>query len=181
MEQQKKFSRRKIITIVLIVCVLLVLICAFAVYAVYSYFHPKTDNVFDQLYYEVRTVKWGGDSVLVSGTESAYADYDFGLFENIQIPDLHMSLFIREDTLYVLFHYSGYYAEHGEWVDKSSFLYKYKLKEKKLYGEDSLDYLLENFLNDYFAWYSAAGEENPYTPTNLGTYDFEQQETVYYD
>ncbi len=178
MEQQKKFSRRKITTIVLIVCVLLVLICAFAVYVVYSYFHPKTDNVFDQLYYEVRNVKWGGDSVLVSGTKSAYTDYDFGFFQNIQIPDLDMCLSIREDTLDILFFNTG---ENGEWNTSYCIHYAYKLKEKKLYGEDSLDYLLENFLNDYFQWQSDAEIENPYTPINLGTYDFEQKETVYYD
>ena len=36
----------------------------------------KTDNVFEQLYYEVRSVKRGNDSILLTGTDTAYADYD---------------------------------------------------------------------------------------------------------
>lgn len=174
MEQQKKRSRQ-IKPIDIVSVIMLLVIATILAVLIYSYFHPKTQNVFDRLYYEVRAVKHGRDSVLISGTKSAYADYDFGTFDHIAIPVLNTSLYIEGDTLYILF------SNHEPDADWRYVLYKYHLKEKRLYGERSLEFLIDNFLNDYFTWCSNAGESNPYSQEDLGEYEFELQENVYYD
>ena len=138
----------------------------------------KTENVFDQLYYEVKSVKYGKDSVLLSGTKTAYAEYDFGFFENIQIPDLDMSLDFDDKSLYILFFNS---SETEKWDTSFCILYRYDIDDKKLYGERSLEYLNDNFLSYYFEWCNAANEENVYSLENLGNYTFKLQEQVTYN
>lgn len=170
MEQQKACSKFRKAIIILFALLAFVLTAAL----IYTFIKHKTYNVFDQLYYEVKTVKCGGTSVLVSGTESAYADYDLGEFVNVQIPDLSMCLSIDKNALYLLFFNSSNYVS-------DFILYKYELKEKQLYGERSLDYLIKGFLNDYFKWWSNSGKVNPYSQNNLGEYSFEFQTNVYYD
>ena len=103
MNKKRKIIIISVASFVLVFCLLL----GFAAYRVYNFKYPKIQNVFEQLYYEVRAVKYGGDSVLVTGTEEAYADYDFGDFENIQIPELDLCLKIsrypESETLYIMF------------------------------------------------------------------------------
>lgn len=165
MEQQKKISRR-IKPIVLVSVITLLVIVTVLALLIYFWFHPKTRNVFDQLYYEVRAVEWRRDSVLISGTESAYAHYDLGTFHYIDIPELDMCIGIAGDTLWI-------HLDEGEYIQ-----YEYHLKEKKLYGERPLDYLTDHFLNDYFSWWDNAGKSNPYSTEGLGEYEFEVQENV---
>ena len=138
----------------------------------------KTENVFDQLYYEVKSVKKGNDSILLTGTETAFADYDLGSFENIQIPDLDMCLDFDDKSLYILFFNT---SETGEWNTSFCILYRYDIDDKKLYGERSLDYLNDNFLSHFFEWCNASGKTNMYSLQNLGNYTFIFQEQVNYN
>lgn len=138
----------------------------------------ESENVFDQLYDEVKSVKKGNESVLLTGTQTAYADYDFGFFENIQIPDLDMCLDFDDQSLYILFFN---HSETEEWNSSFYVLYRYDVRDKTLYGERELDYLNENFLSHYFAWWGAAKEPNAYSLKNLGTYTFLLQEQVNYN
>ena len=138
----------------------------------------KTENVFDQLYYEVRSVKKGKDSILLTGTETAFADYGFGLFENIQIPDLDMCLDFDDKSLYILFFN---HSETENWDTSFCVLYRYDIDDKKLYGEQSLEYLNDNFLSYYFEWCNGSNETNVYSLQNLGNYTFIPQEQVNYN
>ena len=138
----------------------------------------KAENVFDQLYYEVKSVKKGKNSVLLTGTQTAYADYDLGFFENIQIPDLDMCLDFDDKSLYILFFN---HSETEEWNSSFYVLYRYDIDDKKLYGERSIDYLNDNFLSYYFEWCNTAGETNVYSLQNLGKYTFTFQEQVNYN
>jgi hypothetical protein len=138
----------------------------------------KTENVFDQLYYEVKSAKKGKDSVLLTGTQTAYADYDFGFFENIQIPDLDMCLDFDDKSLYILFFNN---SKTEEWNSSFYVLYRYDIDDKKLYGEQSIDYLNHNFLSYYFEWCNTAEKTNVYSLQNLGNYTFSFQEQVNYN
>jgi len=138
----------------------------------------KIENVFDQLYYEVQSVKYGKDSVLLTGTQTAYANYDFGSFENIQIPDLDMCLDFDGKSLYLLFFN---HSETKTWNTSFCVLYRYDIYDKKLYGEKELDYLNDNFLSYYFEWYNASEETHVYSLQDLGNYTFTLQEQVYYN
>ena len=138
----------------------------------------ESENVFDQLYDEVKSVKKGKNSVLLTGTQTAYADYDLGFFENIQIPDLDMCLDFDDKSLYILFFN---HSETEEWNSSFYVLFRYDIDDKKLYGEQSIDYLNDNFLSYYFEWRNTAGETNVYSLQNLGNYTFSFQEQVNYN
>lgn len=152
-------------------CIMIILLTT-----VVCFLNKKTDNVFDQLYHEVKSVKRGKDSILLTGTETAYADYDLGFFVNVQIPDLDMCLDFDKESLYL------YFFNHDgteEWNQSYMVMYRYDTRDKKLYGERSLDYLNEYFLASYFNWYINAGEKNRYSLQDLGTYSFILQDNVH--
>ena len=155
-----------------IVCVCLAAVVLLSVAGVYIYQRP--DNVFDCLEKEVKAVSRGRESVLLSGTESAYADYDLGAFQNIQIPELDMCLFIRGQSLCLLF-------SNGSHSTGDFTLYRYDRRDNILYGENSLEYLKEHFLTDYFEWCAAADQKSEYSLGHLGEYRFVYQENVYYE
>ena len=145
-------------------------------------FKRKINNVFDQLYYEVRAVERGKNSVLLTGPENAEADYDFGHFENISIYDFNLSIsyqnYKNDKKLYFLFSYRNedFYSEEPiHYV-----LYRYDLVDGTLYGEMPLEHLESNFLMHYFEWCNVAGEENQYSLQDLGEFTFILQEYVYY-
>ncbi len=167
------YKKNKRITCFFVVTFPVIVVCMYFVF-----YNQKTDNVFDQLYLEVKTVQKGGDSVLISGTESAYADYDFGQFENIQIPECDMCLDIDDKSLYLLF-FNSKGAE--KWDTSYCILYRYDMRNKKLYGESSIDYLADNFLSDYLQWCNNADNANEYSLNGLGEYSFTYQETVNYN
>lgn len=172
MEQRtNRYEPIKPIDIVSIV--MLAAIAAFFAGYIYSYLFPEKQNVFDEIYYEVRAEKHGLNTVLTTGTKSAYADYDFGSFMGIQIPAQHMYLAIKGHTLYISFFNSD---SDKDW---SSIRYTYNVKEKRLYGERSPDFLVDNFLRSYFSWCANAHQFNPYFQGTLGEYEFVFQENVY--
>ncbi len=112
--------------------------------------------------------------MLLSGTESAYADADLGVFQNIQIPDLDMALFLNGQSLCLLFFNNG--NSTGDYT-----LYRYDPRENVLYGEDTLEYLTDHFLADYFEWCADADKRSKYSLSDLGEYRFVYQKQVYYD
>ena len=138
----------------------------------------KIENVFDRLYYEVKSIKKGNNSILLTGTQTAFVDYDFGSFENIQIPDLDMCLDFDDKSLYILFFN---HSETEKWNTSFCVLYRYDICDKKLYGEKELDYLNDKFLSYYFEWCNASGETNTYSLQNLGNYTFTLKEMANYN
>ena len=134
---------------------------------------PKKVNVFDELYYEVRKVRSGGESVLISGTESAYADYDFGTFMDISIPDLHISLSIEGESLNLYFSRN---PDAPIWEYRTPVHFRYDVRNKVLYGERSEIFLKQHFLCHYFLWCNQAGETEVFSLDNLGSYTFVQLE-----
>lgn len=115
---------------------------------------------------------------MLTGTQTAYADYDFGFFENIQIQDLDMCLDFDDKSLYILFFN---HSEAEKWNSSFYVLYRYDIGDKKVYGEKSLDYLNDNFLSYYFEWCNASNKTNEYSLQNLGNYTFTLQEQVNYN
>ncbi len=135
----------------------------------------ETINVFEQIYLDTQRVERGKNSILLSGTESAYADYDVGIFQNIVIPDLQLTIEISNDSLYLYF-----YNQNEERDTSKSILYRYNRETQTLYGEQSLAYLKDHFLSYYYDWYHNANYPIDYTLESLGNYTFVQQEKVYY-
>jgi len=136
------------------------------------------ENVFEELYYEVKSVKDGHSSVLLTGTSTAFADYDLGVFQNIQIPARDMALSFDEESLYILFFNHG---EAKEWNTSFCVLYRYDLNDKKLYGEKDLDYLNDNFLSHYFKWCGNMQETGKFSLQDHGDYTFSLEENVTYN
>ena len=169
----EKTYNKKILNVVFIIVI--VIFVFFAVAYIVKKSEPKNENVFDCIYYQVEEVKKGNKNVLVNGTQSAYADYDFGSFKNIQIPELDMCLTIENNSLHILF----FNRQEGvKWNTTHTIHFRYDLKEKQLYGERSFEYLAENFIFHYFEWFENDDAKNEYSMENLGNYTFTMQENV---
>ena len=149
---------------------ILLVICGVAVFIL----SPGTvdpHNAFDEIYNEVRAVERGGESILVSATESAYADYDLGSFQNIQIPDLDMCLDIYDNDLHILFF-------NGSKSTADYVHFKYDPDTRTLYGNRTEDHLFDGFLTHYFKWLASANETSNYSETDPGEYTYVYTETV---
>lgn len=157
-------SKKKVI--LAISCVLAVIL-ALLLWHIYSKL-PK--NVFDQIYWEVKKAEYKQDSVLLSGTDSAEARYDRNLFTfdfaGISIPDLDMDIFEHDGYLHITF------IQYNEYGQDASTHFVYNPNTKKLYGEQSMQYLVDNFLVHYFGWWADAGKENRYSCDDLGKFTF---------
>ena len=174
MEHRRKRSERIKPIDIVSVSVLLVIAAVLTV-LIYFCFHPITQNVFDQLYYEVRAVYHRRSSVLVSGTSPAYANYEYGSVMGVLIPEPDMYIDISGDTLELWF----FHFDPDD--DRRVLRYEYNLKEKQLSGELPVEFLADNFLTEYFAWYSSAGKSNPYSQEDLGEYEFTLRENAHAD
>ena len=152
--------------IIFLVIAMLFLICGIGIY---SYFSP--DNVFDQLYWDIKKAEYGMDSVLISGTDSAYVDYDMGFFANLQIPELDLAISYNNNGI-------SFFFFNFPWDD--AIRYYYNFEDQTLYGEESSEFFYNYFLSYYFKWCQNAGIENSYSVDDLGEYSFVWQKNVYW-
>ncbi|MBQ2785515.1 MAG: hypothetical protein IJF02_03325 [Oscillospiraceae bacterium] len=162
----------KEVGIIFLVVALLILASAVAIYSYFS-----SDNVFDQLHWEVKKAEYGMDSVLVSGTESAYVDYDFGMFASLQIPELDMAMSFHNNELHFLF----FDIPDPDGPNSTQYVhYRYNFEDNTLYGERSVEFLKDHLLTFYFQWCKNAGIENSFSLDDLGEFTFILRENVYY-
>lgn len=152
---------------VLAVVYILVVVLVFFLWLSYA---KRPQNVFDQIYYELKKVENKKDSILVSGTDSAHAQYDRNLFTfeftGVRIPDLDMFLSEHDGYLHITF------IQYNDRGQDASIHFVYNPDTEKLYGERAVRYLQDNFLVHYFQWWADAGKENDYSRDNLGDFTF---------
>lgn len=137
----------------------------------------RVQNIFDALYLEVDAVSRGKDSALLSITEDAKGDYDFGEFSSFQIPELNMWIkngigMNKCEILWISFY--GY-GEDG----KEDIMFIYDTRTRTIQGEKSLDFLMEHFLQYYFEACRQVGQDLEFSEDHLGDYTYVYSETVY--
>lgn len=128
----------------------------------------RPENVYEEIWNLVVLEQFGGETVLTTSTEGAYAHFGLGEFEQINIydPDVCISWMYDPHKLlkFSLMTEDGYVH----------FVYDYETKT--LYGEEQPEFLMENFLKYYLEWNK---EETKYTPDNLGNILFKYVDNVF--
>ncbi len=178
MEEEKKDIRKGKIRIILIVC--LVLLCIFAKYGSFLTLLTRgytqgvltgriynVENVFDEIWNLFISESHGTRTILTKSTEGAFADYDLGWFQNVQIPEIGIVIAMDEGKALVF-----YFHENGmEQQTTKHFVYSYP--NKTLYYDRDLDSFFQRFLTAYFEW---AGKSSKFALDRLG-----KVETVFCD
>ncbi len=124
----------------------------------------RPDNVYEEIWNLYVKEQFGGDTVLTTSKENSEAQYEFGQFMYIRIPDYSMIISWESRTLAF-----DFFTDDERILVK--FLYDYETKT--LYGEEEFEYFAENFLQHYLEWNK---EETKYSLDNLGNVDFQYVE-----
>lgn len=127
----------------------------------------RPDNVYEEIWNMVVAEQFGGETVLTTSTEGAYTKYGLGEFEQVNIPELDMAILWMYDPHKLL---EFFFKTEEGYVH---FVYDYETKT--LYGEE-LEYLTDNFLQEYFKWNE---QETDYSLNNQGNVTFKYVNSIF--
>ncbi len=123
----------------------------------------RIDNVYEEIWNMVISEKHGEPTVLTTTIKGSEVDYDFGVFERVNIP-------VHDKYTVVL---SFYQNELCIWLfeknSNNSALYVYNWQNNILYGEQEESLLMDTFLSLYFSWVEGDGR---FTSDNKGDYTY---------
>ena len=168
--------KKKVFGIISVLLVILLFVCGltgFFTKGVISKHIYFPQNVFEEIWNMLASEEFGGETLLTTGTEDAYVDFDFGIdFVGVYIPACDTSL-----------HWSGVddggmkiYLHDGE--ETYQFIYVYDTK--MLYGDADEAYLIEQFLTCYFQWFEVTSHlSSKFSLENLGEYTYQFADPVY--
>lgn len=139
--------------------------------AIYIY-HQWPKNVFDELNWETKKIEFRLDSHLLDeefGTEEAY---DFGNLIGISLHNWDIGIFFwSKDELFI---YVDEFEETEEGRNlRRTVSYTYNTSTRKLVGGQPIEYLIEHFLADYFAYCEENGIKTSFSVEDLGSFDME--------
>ncbi len=121
-------------------------------------------NVYENIWNMVAYERLGMETVLTRRTKGAYAEYDRGEFQGIQIPECGVSISINGDEMLLKVQKSD---GKGGWLDGEYFEYVYNCETDTLCGNENEEYLHKRFLKYYYVWITTA---NKYTESEPGRY-----------
>jgi len=126
----------------------------------------RVDNVYEEIYNLVNSERNGSQTILTTSIEGSEVDYDFGSFEDIQIPvndEYTVSLsFVNQDELLIWLH-----EKNDTNYDHVCYVYNYQ--SNTLYGNQEEAHLIEIFISPYYSW---IGNDGKFDPENHGNYTF---------
>ena len=159
-------SMYKIILIITCVAVFLVAPVAIIIYK------QVPRNVFDELELETKKIEFRLDSHLLDeefGTEKCY---DFGRLIGISLRNWDVAIFFyHKDELYIDIDEFEETEEGRELTRSVS--YHYNTSTRKLVGGQPVEFLIEHFLVDYFAYCEANGIKTRFSAEDIGSFDME--------
>lgn len=136
-------------------------------------YHKWPKNIFDELQWETVKIEYHlQDSHLLNEEFGSRKWYDFGQVSGIGLDNYDVNIaFWPEDELII------YIYEYEETADgrklTRSVSYEYSISTRKLVGGQPVEYLIEHFLADYFAYCEANGIKTGYSVEDLGKFDME--------
>ena len=131
----------------------------------------RVDNVYEEIYNMVIAERNGSQTILTTSIEGSEVDYDFGCFEQVNIPvnDEYAVVlsFVNQDELGILIFENNNFEDNAT-RRKSSF-YVYNYHSNILYGDREEAHLIEIFISPYYSW---IGNDGKFDPENNGNYTF---------
>ncbi len=124
----------------------------------------RVDNVYEEICNMVNSEKNGTRTILTS-IEGSEVDYDFGCFEQVNIPindEYSVALSFYEDELCIWL-----FEKNSENYDAACYVYNYQTNT--LYGNQEESHLIDKFTSLYYSW---VGNDGKFNPENQGDYTF---------
>lgn len=134
----------------------------------------RPQNVYEEIWNLVLTEQHtGNQTVLTSSTNDTVVDFDFGYeFVGIHIPECNVTVGWESEGEELFFLFP---LEHGEYAH-----YIYNYDTKTLFGDADFNYLIENFLTDYFEWCEESSDfTSGYSAESLGCFTFQYENPIY--
>ena len=125
----------------------------------------RVDNVYEEIWNMVISEKNGTKTVLTTSMEGSDVDYDFGFFEQVNIPvngEYHVALSFYDDELTIWL-----FDNDNENHDDALYVYNYE--SNTLYGDQEESHLFDNFTSLYYSW---VGSDRKFNSENQGDYTF---------
>ena len=126
----------------------------------------RVDNVYEEIYNMVISERNGSQTILTTSIEGSEVDYDFGCFEQVNIPvnDEYAVVlsFVNQDELNIVL-----FENNNKGHDATRYVYNYQ--SNTLYGNREEAHLIEIFISPYYSWIRNDGK---FDPENNGNYTF---------
>ena len=131
----------------------------------------RVDNVYEQIWNMVISEKYGNRTVLTTSIEGSEVDYDFGCFEQVNIPvnnEYSVVLsFVNQDELSILIFENNNFENDS--IRRKSSRYVYNYQSNTLYGNREEAHLIEAFISPYYSW---IGNDGKFDSENNGNYTY---------
>ena len=126
----------------------------------------RVDNVYEEIYNMVISERNGSQTILTTSIEGSEVDYDFGCFEQVNIPvnDEYAVVlsFVNQDELNIVL-----FENNDKRHDATRYVYNYQ--SNTLYGNREEAHLIEIFTSPYYSW---IGNDGKFDLENNGNYTF---------
>ncbi len=130
----------------------------------------RVDNVYEEIWNMVNSEKNGTQTILTTSINGSEVDYDFGCFEQVNIP-------VNDEYTVVLHFYQNELSqdELSIWLfennkkNRDVVRYVYNHQNNTLYGNKEESLLIDNFIMLYYSW---VGDDGKFDSQNPGDYTF---------
>lgn len=131
----------------------------------------RVDNVYEEIYNMVISERNGSQTILTTSIEGSEVDYDFGCFEQVNIPvndEYSVVLsFVNQDELSILIFENNNFENDS--IRRKSSHYVYNYQSNTLYGNGEEAHLIEAFISPYYSW---IGNDGKFDRENNGNYTY---------
>jgi len=125
----------------------------------------RVDNVYEEIWNMVNSEKNGTQTILTTSIEGSEVDYDFGCFEQVNIPindEYSIALSFYQDELCIWL-----FEKNSKNNDAACYVYNYQTNT--LYGNQEESHLIDKFTSLYYSW---VGNDGNFNSENQGDYTF---------
>ena len=127
----------------------------------------RVDNVYEEIWNMVNSEKNGTQTILTTSINASEVDYDFGCFEQVNIPvndeytvvlSFHQNELSQDELSICLF------ENNSKTRDVARYVYNHQ--NNTLYGNQEESHLIDNFILLYYSWVGNDGKFNSQSPGN---------------
>ena len=130
----------------------------------------RVDNVYEEIWNMVNSEKNGTQTILTTSIEGAEVDYDFGCFEQVNIPvndEYRVALCFYQNELHQDELCIWLFEKNSKNHDAACYVYNYQTNT--LYGDQEESHLIDKFTSLYYSW---IGNDGKFNSENQGDYTF---------
>lgn len=135
----------------------------------------NVQNVYDEIWNLLKLEEHGENTILTDSDPDASKIYELGVFDFIRIPKCNATLTNRDGSLRISIHIGETVTDSTGGTYEKYVVYEYDCHSKtlKITGTDNEDYLINQFLTDYFKRQASDKSQTEYSIGKLGVYSID--------